>query len=74
MEKHPVESDCPTSDSAPLSPTVDDCNAVRDRDITLVARVLVEHLAFLALFKQCVPQNMLHADSQEMSKRSEMVG
>ena len=75
--ENPVESDCQKIDSAPLStflPTVDDCNAIRDGYITLISRVLVEHLAFLAPFKQCVPQHRVHTYSQEMSKKSEVVG
>ena len=75
-EENSMESDHPKIDSAPLStflPTVDDCTAIRDEYITLIARVLVEHLAFLAPFKPCVPQHILHAYSQEMSIKSEMV-
>ena len=74
---NPVELDHQTVDSAPLSkflPTVNDCNDIRDGYITLMSRVLVEHLAFLAPFKQCVPQHIIHTYSQEMSKKSEMVG
>lgn len=73
---NPVELNHQRVDSAPLStflPTVDDCNAIRDGYITLVSRVLVEHLEFLAPFKQCVPQYIVHTYSQEMSKKSEMV-
>ena len=72
----PVEPDCQKVNIAPLStflPIVDDCNAIRDGYITLISRVLIEYLAFLAPFKQCVPQHIVHTYTQEMAK-SEMVG
>ena len=64
-------------ESASLStflPSVDDCSALRDGYITLISRVLVENLSFLSTFKQCVPQYSLHKYSEEMAKKSEMVG
>ena len=75
--ENPVESNHQKIDSAPLStflPTAEDCSAIRDGYITLISRVLVENLVFLAPFKQCVPQHIVHEYSQEMSKKSEMVG
>lgn len=62
--------------SLPLStfvPSVDDCKALRENYIVLVACVITEKLLYFQGLKRCVPRHIQHPYSEEMSKPSTVV-
>ncbi len=71
--------DCkPTASIATLPvttflPNVEDCVALREEFIILVARVLIRYLPWFRCLKVAVPEHILHQYSQTMAHKSEIV-
>lgn len=54
-----------------LSP--DDCSTLKNNYAIIVSRVIVQHLAFLVPFKDCVPKHIQHLYTDIMMQKSKVV-
>ena len=62
--------------SLPISeflPSIDDCTAIRDNYVVLVARVITENFKHFSSLRDCVPKHIHHEYSDQMALKTTMV-
>ena len=60
-------------DTAVFLTSVADCQVLRKNYVVLAARVFCDTLPAFSSFKECVPKNIIHKYSANMSKKSVVV-
>lgn len=55
-------------------PDLHDCSVLRDNYATLMARELIKKLPYFKIFEDCVPMHIPHEYSEQMCKKSVLVG
>ena len=73
LSDKPTTASVATLPLATFLPNVEDCVALREEFITLVAQVLMKYLPWFKCFKPVVPEHIPHEYTKVISQKSDIV-